>query len=733
MATVYNLMVEMGLGIARLETDMNKATNRINAFTKNVDSAFKTVGFSIAGYFTFSGVVSAIQSVTAEAAEQQRVIRELRVTLESQGYVVQQILPVYQEWAEAIRQTTVYSDEEAMSAMKFLTIMGIAPAKMQAATRVALDLATAMGMDLEKASQLVGQAMNGQFRALGRLIPELKNLKGAALDSANVFAIIEKRIGPQAQAEADSYGGQVKRLKNEFGELKEEIGNGLVPVLTDWATGMRLILSSIREFYNGTSQATNEMELRSIQRVIDIKNQMGREYLKGALQYAANESDPRFLKTIEQLESRKIDLERQIALQKREKSELGGNLPKTPPGGLTGKEDAGAAAVAKRWASTLSDIQLGFNNINVDPMIQELSKVDKQIKEWRTEFGGKVPGFDIAMVQYQASETSKIITKYANEDFDTVNKLAKESNQEYIKREKEKAEFAMANGAWLLVQSSKDFDALVEMAKRKSEQIIAVEKWEYDQREKKYEEFWNNLVGMANELSGDAGVGAGKVAGGLKGITDISAGVDKYSQEIEVAYNHYQDMKDLYWTDYENRKEVAEAYAQYIVTSENSTAQQRITIAANVAGMMSGSMLAMFELTGQKHKEFYTLYKAYAIAETVINTYKAAMGAYSALASIPYVGPALGAAAAAAAIAFGMARVAQISSTQPGSATTGAVSSAGGGVIISNPNETTSTTTTSTQRAQGIQIYIYGNVYDEKKLARELQPYLTQAQGDGVQ
>jgi hypothetical protein len=58
--------------------------------------------------------------------------------------------------------------------------------------------------------------------------------------------------------------------------------------------------------------------------------------------------------------------------------------------------------------------------------------------------------------------------------------------------------------------------------------------------------------------------------------------------------------------------------------------------------------------------------KAAAIANAIINTYQSATGAYASLASIPYVGPALGAAAAAAAIAAGMANVAAIRSQNTG-------------------------------------------------------------------
>jgi hypothetical protein len=58
------------------------------------------------------------------------------------------------------------------------------------------------------------------------------------------------------------------------------------------------------------------------------------------------------------------------------------------------------------------------------------------------------------------------------------------------------------------------------------------------------------------------------------------------------------------------------------------------------------------------------LYKAAAVTETVINTYKAATAAYSALAPIPIIGPALGVAAAAAAVAAGAANVAKIRSAR---------------------------------------------------------------------
>lgn len=78
------------------------------------------------------------------------------------------------------------------------------------------------------------------------------------------------------------------------------------------------------------------------------------------------------------------------------------------------------------------------------------------------------------------------------------------------------------------------------------------------------------------------------------------------------------------------------------------------------------------QMAGQSKKAF-AMYKAFSIAKAVINTYEMATGAYTALAPIPFVGPALGAAAAAAAIAYGINQVNTIKNQQYSAAYHGGV------------------------------------------------------------
>ena len=91
---------------------------------------------------------------------------------------------------------------------------------------------------------------------------------------------------------------------------------------------------------------------------------------------------------------------------------------------------------------------------------------------------------------------------------------------------------------------------------------------------------------------------------------------------------------------------------------------RRRTQQQNVAavGQFFGTMA---ELARNGGEEQFEAYKAFAIAQALISTYQGATSAYASLATIPYVGPALGAAAAAAAIAMGLQQVAAIKAQKP--------------------------------------------------------------------
>lgn len=108
-------------------------------------------------------------------------------------------------------------------------------------------------------------------------------------------------------------------------------------------------------------------------------------------------------------------------------------------------------------------------------------------------------------------------------------------------------------------------------------------------------------------------------------------------------------------------------------------------------------------MSDEKRKQaegMFKVGKALAISEAVVSTYQGAQESYTSLASIPYVGPALGIAAAAAAVTAGILRIQQIASQEFGdsgnvsdTSTTNAVSAVAVPQLESNPYSYVSTVT----------------------------------------
>lgn len=139
-------------------------------------------------------------------------------------------------------------------------------------------------------------------------------------------------------------------------------------------------------------------------------------------------------------------------------------------------------------------------------------------------------------------------------------------------------------------------------------------------------------------------------------------------RELENRQREEQDrLKALKEKGYADEQQMQDLHNAQLLEKDKLLADQRwrlqqeyLNRTKSVISDVGSAFLEYYKATGERHKEFFEIYKAAAIAETIISTYQAAQDAYKATVGLPYVGPALAVAAAAAAIAAGMARVAAI-------------------------------------------------------------------------
>lgn len=149
--------------------------------------------------------------------------------------------------------------------------------------------------------------------------------------------------------------------------------------------------------------------------------------------------------------------------------------------------------------------------------------------------------------------------------------------------------------------------------------------------------------------------------------SEVLAADQKNQLLQKLEYEHQQKMNGIRLAAFETQLKMAGVTDATILNVAKTTMEQsQMVVQGGIVGIQGGlSMLSGFlEQAGKNNKKAFEAQKAVAIAQTIISTYQAATQAFAAMSAIPFIGPALGFAAAATIVAAGMANVAQIKNQQ---------------------------------------------------------------------
>lgn len=128
----------------------------------------------------------------------------------------------YNDLAAAIQKETGADDEATLGTITRLQQLGVLTEQMDAAARAAVGL-TAVGLDEAAAAKAVANAMQGEFAALTRYIPALK--QADTLEEKRAIVAKAAAVGYAAVAERlNTVGGATGALKGAFENLLQQIG-----------------------------------------------------------------------------------------------------------------------------------------------------------------------------------------------------------------------------------------------------------------------------------------------------------------------------------------------------------------------------------------------------------------------------------------------------------------------------------------------------------------------------
>ena len=231
MARAKGINVTVTGNTAPLRKSLQDASKELTAFGKAQAAwgqasalAYGVVG-SAAAQFAISSVKAAMDDQKAQAV--------LAKSLQNTVGANKQAQAAAESYIETLMYASNIADDKLRPALAQLVRATGDITKAQRLLSLATDVAIGGNVDLETVTKALSKAAQGQTSALGRLG---LGLSTAALNSGDLATVTEEltlKFGGSAAAAADTMGGRMENLSIRFGELKEQIGTELLPVLED--------------------------------------------------------------------------------------------------------------------------------------------------------------------------------------------------------------------------------------------------------------------------------------------------------------------------------------------------------------------------------------------------------------------------------------------------------------------------------------------------------------------
>lgn len=256
MSGLGSLFIDLLLRSGKFETDLGRNARLAEKRAKEIERSFSRLGSRITGALGGIAAGFSLSAIITETANAERALAALdnavRNNAGSAGLTTGDLVDMSSE----LQRLTTYGDDaiQEMQAL-LLTFRQIGGSEFKRAQVAVLDVATALGQDLNSAAKLVGRALADPVKGMTQLsragvvlsesqkevIKKLAESGKTAEAQAALLAQLESRFSGAARAARDTFGGAIEGLKNAFGDLLES------------KSGLRATTSAINELTDAIS------------------------------------------------------------------------------------------------------------------------------------------------------------------------------------------------------------------------------------------------------------------------------------------------------------------------------------------------------------------------------------------------------------------------------------------------------------------------------------------------
>lgn len=203
--------------IISLKDGVTSGLKSIQSGISATADAFKKI--AVAGLGAATAVVGGLTMLAKKYAEVEQVQNRLSSTFTALGENGKAAVAIWGEYASAIQKVTTLDDEVVLGLVNTAKVMGVSNDKIAEATKGAIGLSKAFGLDLNTAMKLTVMAMSGNYDMLARYIPALRT---ATNEGEKAVAVQQAMSVGWAIAK-----NEVNTLNGAFGQFKNAVSDAM--------------------------------------------------------------------------------------------------------------------------------------------------------------------------------------------------------------------------------------------------------------------------------------------------------------------------------------------------------------------------------------------------------------------------------------------------------------------------------------------------------------------------
>ena len=263
----YILSLKSGQFDNAAEKSMGKMS-ALNSSASTLQSTLLSVGAAFAGYSFLEGSVNAFNEAAQASAQ-------LDATLRSTANAAQVNRKALDEQAESLMKKSLYDDDAITKSQALLaTFTQVKDKIYMDAIPAIVDMSTKLGGDLQGATIQVGKALNDPIKGITALqragvsfsesqkktietMVATNNIAGA---QALILKELQTEFGGSALAASEAGTGGLTVLRNEFGNVREELGALVVSYLNDLKPAISSFIELLRTGIKWISEHKTEVK-----------------------------------------------------------------------------------------------------------------------------------------------------------------------------------------------------------------------------------------------------------------------------------------------------------------------------------------------------------------------------------------------------------------------------------------------------------------------------------------